>query len=164
YNALSYEWGDPDQPSHWIRVNDGYLKVRENLFRFLHTARGKPRAQPGLNEYIWIDAVCINQDDDQEKGHQVQDMQSVYSYAHAVYVWLGTESNANIDSVADKIPVWHRAEQNVRWIPHDVRQTFYRQLLDPTCQTHLAIEDICNNSYWDRMWIIQEILSARGEI
>jgi hypothetical protein len=39
YNALSYEWGDPNQPNHWIRVNDGYLQVRHNLFDFLHRAR-----------------------------------------------------------------------------------------------------------------------------
>ena len=39
---------------------------------------------------LWADAACINQSDDQERGHQVKQMGSIYATATKVLIWLGT--------------------------------------------------------------------------
>lgn len=40
---------------------------------------------------LWADAICINQDDVQEKGHQVNMMGKIYTKAIGVIVWLGQD-------------------------------------------------------------------------
>lgn len=42
-------------------------------------------------QYLWVDALCINQQDPQEKTHQVQLMGKIYSLAESVLVWLGPD-------------------------------------------------------------------------
>jgi hypothetical protein len=42
--------------------------------------------------YFWIDAICINQNNDEEKSHQVNHMKDIYTNAIAVIVWLGKAS------------------------------------------------------------------------
>jgi len=83
YEALSYVWGT-DPPTVSILCNDQRLNIRPELsyalarLRLEHTTR-----------IIWADALCINQDDNQEKSHQVPLMSKIYSQATQVNVWLG---------------------------------------------------------------------------
>lgn len=83
YSCLSYTWGD-DTKLRRIYINGGRYSVRKNLLAFLHTAR-----RYGLVEPIWIDAICINQDDNFEKSSQVRMMGNIYYSASRVIVWLG---------------------------------------------------------------------------
>jgi hypothetical protein len=69
YNALSYEWGPEEPPFYWIRLNGGYLHIRQNLHNFFHMARRKAQIEPNFTSYLWIDAICINQQDLLERGH-----------------------------------------------------------------------------------------------
>ncbi|PSN72337.1 heterokaryon incompatibility, partial [Corynespora cassiicola Philippines] len=83
YRCLSYMWGAPFA-HHEILINGGRFRVGDNLHRFLHTARRLYPSQP-----LWIDAICINQRDLAEKGHQVQAMGHIYRKAKEVLIWLG---------------------------------------------------------------------------
>lgn len=69
YFAISYTWGD-STPRHEIRINGDLFRVRENCSYALRQARDF--LQNG--GFVWIDAICINQGDMEEKGHQVQSM------------------------------------------------------------------------------------------
>jgi hypothetical protein len=91
YKCLSYTWGEPTE-NHAIMMNDRKLNVRENLYKFLELSVGS-------NETFWIDALCINQQDVVEKGHQVQKMGSIYTMATEVLVWLG--DRLRVDSVVE---------------------------------------------------------------
>ena len=51
---------------------------------------------------LWVDAICINQEDQTEKGHQVSQMRDIYKGADEVLIWLGP-SNDDIDSLLDAI-------------------------------------------------------------
>jgi hypothetical protein len=87
YTGLSYTWGSSDRTQR-ILVNGYELMVTENLAAWLrHT-------QKALTDYkismsFWADAICINQDDDDEKCWQVQQMPDIYKTAQYVTVWLG---------------------------------------------------------------------------
>lgn len=64
--CLSYTWGLPAPDLGCILLNGVIVSVRPNLIKFLETARIELHSQP-----LWINTVCINQDDDIGKGIQV---------------------------------------------------------------------------------------------
>ncbi|KAI1132662.1 heterokaryon incompatibility protein-domain-containing protein [Nemania abortiva] len=87
YEALSYTWGDPKVTAP-IKVSGHDVEVTANLHSALKDLRhtNKPR-------YLWVDAVCINQADLEEKAHQIMLMGSIYSHARQVLIYLGPASS-----------------------------------------------------------------------
>ncbi|CZR68222.1 uncharacterized protein PAC_18121 [Phialocephala subalpina] len=93
YFALSYCWGR-EEPTHPITMYDEQLQkltlsnsifyIQENVAAALRHFR---REDADVN--IWIDALCINQANDDEKTAQVSRMHEIYSTADYVCVWLG---------------------------------------------------------------------------
>jgi hypothetical protein len=83
YRCLSYTWGQPCKGRE-ILVNGCNFRVRDNLFEFLDTAR---RLFPTTS--LWIDAICIDQNNLDERGHQVEHMGHIYECATEVLIWLG---------------------------------------------------------------------------
>ena len=88
YAALSYSWGmDKDgdiSQSRTITISGKVLPITQNLFEGLRRIRDR-----AVSKRIWIDAVCINQGDIQERNDQVAQMGKVYSSATHVVIWLG---------------------------------------------------------------------------
>lgn len=87
--ALSYVWGD-DEPSRAIEANGEKFYVRSNLMAFLKYAR-----QNLTRKWLWIDAICINQNKISERNHQVRQMVEVYSNAKFVLIWFGKDSGSS---------------------------------------------------------------------
>ena len=83
YKAISYMCGH-DKPEHLIVVDAMKFMVRRNLFDFL-----SHQGFNSANVWLWIDAICISQDNLPEKGAQVRMMGSIYKHADSVLVWLG---------------------------------------------------------------------------
>jgi hypothetical protein len=96
YEALSYAWGDPVFPEK-IYLPTGYLAVTSNLAAALRQLR-----LPNRPRRLWVDAVCINQMDDNEKGHQVMLMAQIFSATTRAVGWLG-EGNAETEAAIDII-------------------------------------------------------------
>jgi hypothetical protein len=65
YRAVSYVWGDPD-PVRPIIVNGALFHIAENLYQFLSHFQYQESVGP-----LWVDALCINQEDVEEKSLQV---------------------------------------------------------------------------------------------
>jgi len=87
YEAISYVWGDPSNPTSIVCDNRS-LCVTQNLAAALFQFR-----QPDEPRRLWADAICINQDDIAERGHQVRIMGRVYAESSCVLVWLGQEDH-----------------------------------------------------------------------
>ena len=81
--ALSYTWGDQSNPTP-ILVNGQTFQIGTNLEQALLRLRKKT-----FSRDLWIDAVCINQQDIEERGSQVSLMRDVYEQASDVLIWLG---------------------------------------------------------------------------
>ncbi|KAK3489785.1 heterokaryon incompatibility protein [Neurospora crassa] len=108
YIALSYVWGDSTR-THEIsvvnEVNDGRgafvtLRLTTSLdicLRHFRTLQRQWQIEPLP---LWIDQLCINQEDDKEKSFQVLLMKDIYSSAHQVIVWLGPAADGS-DKVMD---------------------------------------------------------------
>lgn len=89
YEALSYCWGNTTR-NHTVHCNGLPLQVTQNLFSALQHLRStqSPRT-------LWVDSICINQDDIGERSHQVLLMHDIFKRADRVISWIGP---AAIDS------------------------------------------------------------------
>ncbi|KAK3955167.1 ankyrin repeat-containing domain protein [Pseudoneurospora amorphoporcata] len=135
YEALSYVWGSEDKPcSIFI---DGYnLAVGKNLYAALLHLRDN-----SVQRTIWIDAICINQGDNEEKGHQVQSMAKIYAKASRVIVWLGEEV-AGSDQALEEIRIAAKLST--------------RRLDD-----NAGILTLLQRPWFQRIWVLQEVAAAR---
>ncbi|KAF3022020.1 hypothetical protein E8E14_012334 [Neopestalotiopsis sp. 37M] len=91
YTALSYTWGPPFEgaPSghRSITLCDSSFRVTDNLFQALAHLRNTETSL-----LLWVDAICIDQNDNVERNHQVARMANIYRSADQVYAWLGVDS------------------------------------------------------------------------
>ncbi|KAI1394862.1 heterokaryon incompatibility protein-domain-containing protein [Hypoxylon fuscum] len=142
YTAVSYTWGTEDK-SKFILLNDREFRVRPNLWQCLYHLGRASRDAPW--NYLWVDAICIDQGSFKDKNLQVFVMDQTYTAALCVSVWLGLpppeQSNLQSPSDGDSI-LLVTAQRN----PFD----------SPNCLAKLA-----NHSYWSRRWIVQEFLLGR---
>ncbi|KAK4031486.1 heterokaryon incompatibility protein-domain-containing protein [Parachaetomium inaequale] len=93
YAAVSYVWAEV--PGIEVIDVDGHtVGIGKNLWVLLNQFRGETPL------VLWVDAICINQKDDQEKSEQVAKMESIYKRASEVKIWLGLSKDAR-DAVMD---------------------------------------------------------------
>jgi hypothetical protein len=85
FETLSYAWGDGPKDRE-VHTSDKMLLVSQNLPTALSHLR-----YPDQTRVLWADAICINQQDTDEKANQVQLMGQIYETAMGVIVWLGPE-------------------------------------------------------------------------
>jgi hypothetical protein len=83
YEALSYVWGNPNDTVP-IFTDSHVLSVSTNLYAALSRLRDRDFART-----LWVDAICIDQANQEEKEHQIQSMAKIYGHASRVVVWLG---------------------------------------------------------------------------
>ena len=179
YQCLSYCWGTKDN-SCFVHVFDtdssvkGQLLVRPNLHAFLAVCRQRAVQSTTEPVWWWIDALCINQRDNGERAQQVQRMGMIYRRATAVYIWLGHEPQqrsliSHMASMASQYTDW----MHVRGRHLAVRSSKYKSELAAADEqifrtvqklgVHKVLLNygfICDNPYWKRLWIIQEIALA----
>jgi hypothetical protein len=135
WKALSYRWGD-DEPDFVVHVNDHAFLIRKNLHKIITQMIMEER-----RDWIFIDALCINQDDESEKPGQVQLMGEVYRQADEVVAWIVFEPNNEEEEMTGG-PVYDPYRSPSVW----------RAQLESS---------VLENSYWSRLWIVQEVLLAK---
>ena len=86
YTALSYMWGNPQNPK-CIQCNGFRLSVTRNLYSALLHLRDEHSTK-----VFWIDAICIDQSNIDERNRQVQRMREIYSQSIQTVIWLGNGS------------------------------------------------------------------------
>ncbi|TGO54625.1 hypothetical protein BCON_0104g00220 [Botryotinia convoluta] len=144
YNAVSYTWGnEADQQP--IVIDDRYFLVTENLYKALICLQ-----QQSATEYVlWIDAICINQDDVAERNRQLTIMPYIYERAKLVVIWLKNDERISP-------PIWPDPE---KISPFEISGHTQQYKDQRSLFNYLMI--VCSNEYWKRLWIIQEIGKAR---
>ncbi|KAI1769813.1 heterokaryon incompatibility protein-domain-containing protein, partial [Hypoxylon cercidicola] len=151
YRALSYVWGT-DEPTHQIRLNNSAFFVRDNLWHALSKLSSLDRGNKQQLRYFWIDAVCINQNDLLERGHQVDLMGLIFSEARITIVWLGPaedESDFAMESLETDLHALNE-EDVALFDQNGLRHNMNR-----------TIESLLSRDYFSRMWVVQEVLLAR---
>ncbi|KAH7035809.1 heterokaryon incompatibility protein-domain-containing protein [Microdochium trichocladiopsis] len=171
--ALSYVWGDVEGSSTGIVVDNSAIQVTRNLGDALLWHRGWHADLP-----IWADAVCINQDDPAEKGHQIELMARVYQEAAKVICWLGP-STPRIEAYLSWGPCLASdpdAPWGVRWLSRTMWTAAFRSRAywhRSTRRSHaLTALQVFNGftefhqlPYFQRMWTFQEsLLPKQGDL
>jgi hypothetical protein len=136
FTALSWTWGPQVSNSKTIRLNDIPHSIRPSLYEALEALRS-----PDESRRLWVDAVCINQHDDEEKSSQIPLMASIYRLADHVLVWLGKEAN---DS-----------KYLMECIRHDRKDEF------GTTRFQEAMLRFAERPWFRRVWIIQEFALSK---
>jgi hypothetical protein len=98
YDALSYVWGNPAEKLP-IFIHTDSFDVTVNLHAALSHLRNH-----SIERILWIDAICINQANQEEKQYQIQSMAKIYGQANRVIVWLG-EAAHDSDLALEEIRV-----------------------------------------------------------
>jgi hypothetical protein len=91
YQALSYACG-PATPTTPILCNGHRLEVTKNLHEVLLYLRHR-----GV-QHLWIDAICIDQSDDEEKSEQIQLIKQIYDRAASLVIWLGGGTRSSVEA------------------------------------------------------------------
>lgn len=138
FEALSYTWGDV-LPLRDITVNDMPFSVRANLESFLRHRRESQRSI-----YLWVDAICINQNNVAEKNLQIPRMSMVYVSAKDIVVWLGPASD---DS---ELTIY-----GLRMLGADSPYDSMPQLTENLLK---AVQKLFQRPWWTRVWTVQEIV------
>lgn len=160
YSALSYTWGDPSITQQ-ILVNGEKIDVTTNLYLALFQLR---QMQPATAEKIrlWVDAVCINQTDLEERRDQVSMMGEIYSRASLVTVWLGEEGEHTKEAF-DHFHNWNDF-LHAEGLEDPVSPTIFleKKYPYPNGSVMVGLIDIfAKRKWWTRMWMVQEISLAR---
>lgn len=150
FEALSYMWG-PETPSNErleILLNGVRFPVRANLLGALRYLRREKWTYPGEAEpgtrLFWIDAICINQQDIEERNQQVPRMRHIYFRASTVVVWLG----ADYEKIQNRIPEFKK-------------RPFPGPSNPPPKEEVEMVQALQTDKYWSRVWVLQEIGRAR---
>ena len=151
--AISYTWGSPGDARE-LRVNGRPFKVRVNLWNLLSHLR-----QRGESRFLWIDALCIDQQNLEERSFHVNMMAEIYEQAEMAIVWLGLPSEdrrqaRSMEFVAEMADFAKKHSQLLA----KFRDTY---LVDSCGSRWVNLLELCRGTYFGRTWIIQEFLQAR---
>lgn len=141
YEALSYVWGKETDRTN-IVCDGKELKVPQNLSDFLFQLRSPTEAR-----ILWADSICINQNDENEKGSQIRLMRSIFQEATKVLVWIGTDSSGVAKLAFDFAYEMFHTER-----PEDLEQT---------PESWKAISTLFQQDWFRRKWCFQEIVLAK---
>jgi Heterokaryon incompatibility protein (HET) len=143
YITLSYAWGSTRR-NQAITCNGRTLQVTESLLSALRRLR-----LPDVPRVFWIDAICINQEDIEERNRQVSLMREIYQKAQQLFIWLGpgdsystaavnvmrrfAEAQAELTTIGRLPYVYAKPEE---WV---------------------SFAKLLQRAWFERLWIIQEL-------
>lgn len=155
YEPLSYTWEDYDtvqpsldnieddvHPALFLLDTDRYLELTSNCAKALCSVR-----KSETDRTIWVDSICVNQDDAEERSHQVDLMKEIYARAFTVLIYLGRESSES--------DISSNMAMSLLSQPDRLR---LRQLDQ---QEVKSLKRLFRRHYFRRMWIVQEVTLAK---
>ena len=154
FETVSYCWGDTKESS-MILVNNASLRVPKSAEQALHRFRKTNEVR-----LLWIDSVCINQSDLEERAQQVELMSRIYSSGTRNLIWLGEDdgtTQAAMNALDDLM-------EHIRQATNDYETFPWSGLYDAHWQTHIRsgipanidpkiIAQLCAKPWFSRLWV-----------
>ena len=178
YDALSYVWG-PQGDKRQIKCNGQLIDVTKNLYSAFVQLRSEHD-----EHVIWIDQLCINQDDPDERSREVAIMGQIYGLAQRVIVWLGPSDSetSKIFSLFRKLlrlrdfeasEVYHlahgdRSHQTVdtplrtKDQDDDARTRVPPRFPPGAASIWKAVERFLDRPWFHRVWTFQEVVLSNA--
>ena len=169
FEALSYAWGSTDKTETLLArtaastsgsVGEVYInKSLASVLRHLRYVES--------NRVLWIDAICINQADIPERNAQVSRMRYIYKLAQRTVFWIGPATNSSSLALSTLAYFGSQVEyttcNNHLRSPDAVELDWWHNSVElPYNDTAWqALDDLFNSSWFERLWIVQEVLMCR---
>ncbi|KAH7327498.1 heterokaryon incompatibility protein-domain-containing protein [Rhexocercosporidium sp. MPI-PUGE-AT-0058] len=171
YLALSYCWGN-QETTRSIQIGGHFVEITTNLAAALYAVRRLrcPTATKGLIR-LWVDAICINQTDNEERSNQVRNMRQIYAKSSEVLSWVGSGALSGFPSEAVEYLIKKQSliqrlndatssHRDAQMLLDDF-SSFSFATKEAWVENKLNIMDaFFNQPYWKRVWIIQEVTVA----
>lgn len=154
YEALSYAWGTSAE-TILISIDGRRAQITMSLQSALRHLRRQEE-----DRVLWIDAICIDQNNNQEKNHQVRMMTRIYESAHHVVIWLG-ERSEHSGLALEKIMVASKS-LNRRTHQSVTLQQVRADIFGP--EAWAALLNLFDLEWWTRTWVVQEVAVAKQAI
>lgn len=149
YTAVSYAWGDVGVEA-CIELHDITVPITVSL----HGALEALRERRERHVWVWADALCIDQQNRDEKRNQLRLMTDIYKSAQSVAIWLGPERDHSA-----------LATRFLRAVAANAHNRDYLVSLMSSLPDRLqeieAVISLFERKYWDRLWVVQEIFNAK---
>jgi hypothetical protein len=152
YEALSYCWGSTNTDMTAI-VNGRALRITANLYGALHYLKTR-----GSGRTLWIDAICIDQNNLSERAHQVGLMGEIFSYADRVIFWVG-----NPDADSD-LAMQFLEETELQASRGAKRKLTWDQLDAQTFSIKRSYDKLLMRPWFYRVWVVQEVAKAKSAV
>ncbi|OAG44217.1 hypothetical protein AYO21_01674 [Fonsecaea monophora] len=165
FDALSYVWGDDKGPQggQKIQCDGATLHIRDNLACALNHLRHDRKAR-----FLWVDAMCINQEDRKERSEQVQQMGQIYASASRVLVWIGPDVNHEarecfslIQATATLLSDMVSEHGDVNLFPPITRES--QKICSDTPKWDM-VRRLMDSEWFSRVWVLQEVGLARSAV
>ncbi|KAF2143531.1 uncharacterized protein K452DRAFT_204672, partial [Aplosporella prunicola CBS 121167] len=162
YEAISYTWGNPmRRPA--VLIDGRAFHVTANAHNIL---RG--RSSSLLPRLLWIDSVCINQQDNFEKSNQVRMIRDIYQKAFLVTVWMGQNSwpTCVTEELLFSIDAYWVSRQLVKLreaasqFPGDSRGLLEKLTATRRSTYWFKFVEFLRHPWFERIWVVQEVALA----
>ena len=156
FRTLSYEWGNK-KSTRLIFTGSGVLRVWEALYNTIIALRDEENAT-----VFWIDALCINQEDDQEKIHQIQMLPQIFQQASRTVAFIASDGQSD-DAIETLLQIRAKLDGSENWpqklkrIPESWSGESKPRPDDPIWQ---SIKQFFDRTWFRRAWIVQEAVAA----
>ena len=167
YECLSYCWGDQNVRSnielqYTRKDSPTLLKGPLSITSSLYAAMRHLRPKDGPPRTIWIDAICINQEDLKERVNQISIMKQIYSLAWNVVVWIGegdeqtTKAIRTVQSVSGRYQTYLKEEKT----QESLAKLHYPLLENNNFDAFIDDWPLFERPYFRRTWVVQEVFNA----
>lgn len=154
YEPLSYTWNDYGSfeasdsqadpgacPAIFLENVESFIWIGTNCEKALRSVR-----KATTERTIWVDSICVNQDDPEERSRQVDLMQRIFARAFTVLIYLGQESREQQSSLAMSLLGKPDRLRHVDGLDQNERR---------------SLKHLFERPYFRRMWIVQEVALAQ---
>ncbi|PQE27374.1 heterokaryon incompatibility HET-6 protein [Rutstroemia sp. NJR-2017a WRK4] len=155
YETVSYTWGGEDgdsTPCRPVFVGPYWnilLQTKNcwDMLRYMRPWRGI--------RMVWVDAICINQNDAVERAQQVAKMGAIYRSCSRVFVYLGSDIVS-----ADRSKRHHPSRRGL----HEFDQVMNGNNAATEGATTTTLQKMLTRRYFSRVWVIQELILSRNAV
>jgi hypothetical protein len=166
YEALSYTWGGTEFSAS-VQLAQHTFAVTENLYLAMQYIRSREE-----DRILWVDAICIDQRNPKERGHQVGQMGTIYARADRVIFWLGPptddtdilmDSLKRLEEESTQLPCSRWSLTDKRWTElwSSLQLSLMSQYWDLAVRQRTGLGTLLARPWFKRIWILQEVANAK---
>jgi hypothetical protein len=157
YQALSYVWG-PAMQNYTLETPEGRIPIATSLYAALNRVRARDEVT-----YLWVDAVCINQNDGHEKSIQIRMLPKIFQSADVVLCWLGGEREDSALAIETLLQIRTLGLAPQQWpaqLP-PIPANWVDGVPPVNDSVWWSIQSLFEREWFSRVWIIQEVVLAK---